>query len=133
MFRNNASIQIVDLHHFTSVTSVSQVFYSCTGLKKVIFPSKLTYLGYFTFSIIASNVVIILPETLTGMDGSVIRSSNAGSLIYVLHGNVGNFAGLKQSKVVKIYVPDQYLSNYQTYLAESTNLSKLYPLSEYEG
>lgn len=115
------------------MTNISECFYSCTGLKKVIFPSNLTYLGYFTFSTTATNVVLILPETLTGMNGSVIRASNAGSLIYVLHGNVGDFAGLKQTKVVKIYVPDQYLSNYQTYLSGSSNLSKLYPLSEYEG
>lgn len=113
---------------------MSQVFYNTTALKKVILPPRLTTLGYFTFSKIGTNVELICPSTLINMDASVIRTSNSGSLIYMLHSDVKNFAGLKQtSKIVRIYVPDEYLENYQTYLDGNANLSKLYPLSEYEG
>ena len=116
------------------ISTSSQMFSYCTSLRKVTFHGGFKSVINGTFYRGATNIILDLPSSLTTIGATAHTSNGSGSLIYVLRGNVGTFDGLKDTtRVVKIYVPDEYISNYQTYLSGNANFSKLYPLSEWEG
>ena len=154
-FKSNTSIVKVDFTFFTNVKSMTgDTFQGCTNLEFVNMPPNLTSTGevfqsisklkkvtfhegykattYCMFEFVGGNLVLDLPSTLTSMNGMTFRSSPIPKVTFVLRGNVGTFDPIKDTWLVtKIYVPDAYLSNYQTYLSGNGNLSKLAPLSQY--
>jgi hypothetical protein len=154
-FKSNTSIVKVDFTFFTNVKSMTgDTFQGCTNLEFVNMPPNLTSTGevfqsisklkkvtfhegyktttYCLFEFVGGNLVLDLPSTLTSMNGTTFRSSPIPKVTFVLRGNVGTFDPIKNTGLVtKIYVPDAYLSNYQTYLSGNGNLSKLAPLSQY--
>ncbi|MBR3467887.1 MAG: leucine-rich repeat protein [Bacteroidales bacterium] len=159
IFYRNAEVENVDLRIFPNLVSLPYsgqygVFSYCTALKTLVLPpgitstplnlctycsslKKVTFSHGFTtinnrlFYRARSGIILDLPETLTTIT-NVLSSSNESTLVLILRGDVGSFDGLiSATRVTSIYVLDEYLSNYQTYLAGSSNLSKLKPLSEY--
>lgn len=155
-FKNNTSIVKVDFKFFTGITNMTgDPFYGCSALNYVNMPpnllttaevfehvyalKKITFHeGYKTASyclfenVSATNVVLDFPSTLRTMNGQMARNGGAFKITFVLRGDVGDFGPIKTTgTTIKIYVPDECLSNYQAYLAGNGNLSKLAPLSEY--
>lgn len=103
---------------------------SCSALQEVRFQEGLTSTGYFAFNRSGNNMKLYMPTTLTLLHEYTLSTS--GTATYLLHSDVGNFVGLKSnSRIVAIYVPDEYLANYQTYLTGVATLSKLHPMSEW--
>ena len=130
-FSNCTSLQTVILP--PKLTSLSTATFTyCTSLKKVVFHEGYKTLVANIFYRGSNNVILDLPASLTTINSNVYEDTH--TLIFVLRGNVGTFDGIKNtSKTAKIYAADEYLTNYQTYLTGNANLSKLYPLSEYDG
>ena len=155
VFKSNTSIVKIDFTPFTGVKSMTgDPFQGCTNLEFVNMPPNLTSTGevfqgisklkkvtfhegyktasYCLFEYVGGNLVLDLPSTLTSMNAQTFRASPIPKVTFVMRGNVGTFDPLKNTNLVtKIYVPDAYLSNYQTYLSGNGNLSKLAPLSQY--
>ena len=157
-FANNTSIEHIDLTVFENVSSLparwvdgdtslktvvlplkltatsSYFFSGNTSLQRVTFPQGFKNFAYFTISRCSSNVICDLPSSLTTIANNAVQSVGGSKVTYLLHSDVGSFDGLKNSSQINyIYVPDEYLSNYQTYLSGNASLSKLKALSEWAG
>lgn len=158
VFASNTAIKDIDLSIFENVSSLparwvdgdtalrtvvlppkltatlSYFFSGNTALQRVIFPQGFKNFAYFTISRCSSNVICDLPSSLTTIANNAVQSTGGSKVTYLLHSDVGSFDGLKNSSQINyIYVPDEYLSNYQTYLSGNASLSKLKALSEWAG
>ena len=148
-FKGNTNIVNADFSIFPNITTVNVVgcsslvsltlpknqtstgsgfFEGCTALKRVVFGEKFTSFGYATFPGNGgqpSNCTLIFSNSLSNVDGNSLRG---GSAIFVLHSDVGNYPGLKSSRMLSLYVPDEYYDNYLDY---GINSSKLHKISEW--
>lgn len=123
----NTTLKIVYMPPITAL-SASYSIASCSALQAVYFQEGLTSIGYYAFNRTSSR--LYLPTTLTYLQQYAISTS--GTAIYLLHSDVGDFPGLKtNARISAIYVPDEYLTNYQNYLAGQASLGKLHPMSEW--
>ena len=114
--------------------TINYFFSGNTALQYVTFPQGFKNFAYFTISRCSSNVICDLPASLTTIANNAVQSAGGSKVTYLLHGDVGTFEGLKNSSQINwIYIPDEYLSNYQAYLSGNASLSKLKVLSEWAG
>ena len=125
----NTTLKVLYMPPITALSNNYSIV-SCSALQAVYFQEGLTSIGYFAFNRTSSNMRLYLPTTLTYLQQYAISTS--GTAIYLLHSDVGDFPGLKSNaRISTIYVPDEYLTNYQNYLAGQASLGKLHPMSEW--
>lgn len=155
VFKGNTSItKFNELYFFEKAAIPSNCFQGCTALTEATVPKNLTSLpvnaafkncsslrtlyfgeGYTTLAYSSmeqcNNLTLILPTTFTTFGNSAFYSGS--NYVLVIKATTPPNIAAGGTRVVKYYVPDDYVDAYKADTNWSSVASKIYPLSQYEG
>lgn len=111
---------------------VNAAFRNCTSLRKLYFGEGYTTLAYSSMEQ-CNNLALIMPTTFNSMRNYVFYSGSNYILVIkaTTPPTISGTTGL--NRLLKAYVPDDYVNDYKSATTWSSLASKIYPLSDYEG